>query len=113
MAAERGALPRRVGINIQHPAVVMPHQAEAVVEHHVRHARGFDPRVHLVPANRVIMQHPGDLMENQSRAVENVGDFRHRARAAMRQPFAGHGGAVAHFIEIRVVNRRRRREDSK
>ena len=72
----------------------MAHQAEAVVGHDVGHAGGFDPRIHFIPARRIVVQHPGDLMEINAGAMEDVGDFRHRAGAAMRQPFAGHRRAV-------------------
>ena len=54
---------REVGIDVEHAAVVVAHHAEAVVLHDVRHARRLDPRVHLAPARRVVVQHAGDLVE--------------------------------------------------
>ena len=63
VTAERRTLESRVGIYIQHPAVVMAHQTQAIVKHCVRHARGFDPRVYFIPAHRIVVQHAGDLVE--------------------------------------------------
>ena len=110
VTAKCGALQRRVGVNVQHPAIVMAHQTKTIVKHHMRHTRGFDPRIHFVPANRVVVQHPGDLVEINPGAVEDVGDFRHGTRGAKRQPVTGHRRAVAHFVEARVINGRCRRE---
>ena len=106
MAAEGGAMLGDVGVNIQHSAVVMPHQAQAVVGHDMGDAGGLDPGVHFVPAGRIIVQHAGDLVEGDAATLKDAGDFRHRAGAAMRQPFAGHRGAVGHFVKRRVVNGR-------
>ena len=47
-------------------------------------------------------------MEIDARALEDVGDLRHRAGAAMRQPFAGHRRAIAHAVERGVVDGARR-----
>src|ERR1039458_6849850 len=110
MAAERGALECRVGINVQHPTVIMAHQTEAIVEHRVCDARGLNPRAHFIPANGIVVQHSGDLMEINARAAENIGDFRNRTCGAMCQPVTGHRGAVAHCVKLCVINRRRRRE---
>ena len=74
-------------------------------ENPLRDARGFDPRVHFVPANFIVVQHAGDLVKINFCAAENVGDFRHGTRGAKGEPVAGHRGAVAHFIEFFVINR--------
>ena len=49
MAAEDGALQREVGIDVEHAAVVVPHQSQAVVLHDVRDASGVDPGVDFIP----------------------------------------------------------------
>jgi hypothetical protein len=72
----------------------------------VRDARGFDPSVHFVPADRVVIQHPGDLMKINARAAEDIGDFRHGARRAMCQPVARHRRAVAQRVGPGIINRR-------
>ena len=75
---------------------------------HVGHAGGVDPRVDLVPADGIVVEHAGDLMEGDARATEDVRDLGHRTGAAVRQPFAGHRRAVAHPVERLVVDRGRR-----
>ena len=49
-------------------------------------------------------------MKIDARAVENVGNLRHRAGRAEGQPVAGHARAVAQRVEACVVNRRLGRE---
>lgn len=97
-----------VRINIQHAAVIMAHQTEAVMGHDLGHAGGLEPRLHLGPTGRIVAQQAGNLVEGDPATMEDGGDFRHRAGPAMGQPFAGHGGAVGHPVESRVVNCRGR-----
>ena len=66
VAAEAGALLREVGVDVEHAAVVVAHDAEAVVLHHVADAGGVDPGRDLVPARGVVVQHAGDLVERDS-----------------------------------------------
>jgi len=110
MAAEEGALLGEIGIDVEHPAVVVAHDAHAVVFHRVCHARGLDPLGHLAPARRIVLQHARDLVKRDAGAVEDVGNLRHRAGRAMGEPFAGHLRAVAELVEPRVINRRLGRE---
>ena len=56
MAAEKCALLRQVGIDVEHPAVIVPQQPKPVVLHHVRHARRFDPCVNFAPRHRIVFQ---------------------------------------------------------
>ena len=107
MAAEVRALLREVGIDVEHAAVVVAHHAEAVVLHRVGDAGGGDPVGHFVPARGIVAQHAGHLVERDAGPVEDVGDFRHRAGRAIRQPLAGHLRAVAELVERRVVDRGR------
>ena len=44
----------------------MPHQAQAVMGEDMGDAGGFDPRVHFLPARRVVVQHAGDLVERDA-----------------------------------------------
>ena len=107
VAAEGGAVLGQVGVDVEHPPVVVTHQPEPVVEHHVGHARGVDPGVDLGPAVGIVLQHPGDLVEVHARAAEDVGNLGNRTGAAVRQPLAGHRRAVVHAVERLVVDRRR------
>ena len=60
--------------------------------------------IHFVPKHRVVVQRA--RVEGNSRAGEHVRDFRDRAGGTMHAPSAGHGRAVTHFVERRVINRR-------
>ena len=99
------ATEREVGHDVEHAAVVVAHQAQAVVPAWA-HTRRGQPLVDLAPAVRVVVQHAGDLVERDARALEDVGDLRHRTGRAMGQPFAGHRGAIAQPVEGCVVDRR-------
>ena len=95
-----------VGGHIQHAAVTMAHQAEAVVGHDSGHPGGFNPGIHFIPANRIVVQDTGDLMEGNARPIEDIGNFRHRACAAILQPFPGHGRAIRQPVKTRIVDGR-------
>ncbi len=110
VAAEARALLREVGVDVEHAAVVVAHDAEAVVLHHVADPGRVDPARDLVPRQGIVVQHPRDLVEGDPRAPEDVGDLRHRAGLAVGQPLAGHAGAVAEGVEPRVVDGGARRE---
>ena len=67
MPAESGALLSQVGVDIEHAAVVMAHDAQAVVLHHGGDAgRGIDPLSDFVPADGVVVEHAGDLVERNA-----------------------------------------------
>ena len=84
----------------------MSHQPQTIVRHDIRYAGRLHPGVHLIPADGIILQNTSDLMERNPRPVEHIGDFRHRARTAIAQPFPRHGGAIVQQIETRVIQRR-------
>ena len=64
----------------------------------------LDPLGDFAPAGRVVVEHAGDLVKRNAGAVEDVGDFRHRAGRAVGQPLAGHPRAIAQPVE-RARNR--------
>ncbi len=88
----------------------MAHQTEPVVLHDVRHPGGFDPTIDLGPTRRIIAQEARHLVKGEAGATEDVGNFRDRTGGTKGQPLARHAGAVGHFVEGRVINRRFRRE---
>ena len=51
-------------------------------------------------------EHSGDLMKRDAAAIEDVGDLRHRTSSAPREPFAGHRRAIAHLVEVLIIDRR-------
>ena len=106
MRPERGALQGDVGVDVEHAAVVVAHEAKAVLRHPGGDARGLDPGVDLAPAHRIVVEHAGDLVEAHAGALEDVGDLGHRAGGAVRQPLARHPRAVAQAVERGVVDRR-------
>ena len=108
VAAERGAVLGEVGVDVEHAAVVVAHHAQAIVLHHVGDAGGGDPIGDFVPTTRVVAEHAGDLVERDAGPVEDVGDLRHGAGGAIRQPLARHLRPVAESVERLVVDRRRR-----
>ena len=63
MRAEDGALECQIGINVEHPVVVMPHHTKAVVLHPVNDAGRIDPVADLIPTLGIILELAGDLME--------------------------------------------------
>ena len=65
----------------------------------------FDPRSDLLP-DGLLGQVSGHDVVFQSQPVEHAGHFRHRAGLAVRQPLAGHPTAVAHAVQVIVVDRR-------
>ena len=77
-------LQRGVGINVEHPIVVMPHQTETVVRHRVGHPRRLDPCVNFIPAFGIVMQATGHLLKGNPRALENIRNFGNRTRRTMR-----------------------------
>ena len=92
VSAEGGAVLGQIGIDVEHSAVIMAHDAEAVVEHDVApRAAASSHAIDFVPENRVIVEHAGDLMKGNAGAFEDVGNFRNGTGLTMRQPFAGHG----------------------
>ena len=104
VAAEGRALLREIGVDVEHAAVVVTHQAEAVVLHDIDSVRSLDPFIHFSPGEGVIVEGSGDLMEWNARSREYVCDFRNGTSAAPSQPLAGHMLPVAHFIEGAVVD---------
>ena len=110
VAAERGAVAGEIGVDVEHPAVVVAHQAKPVVREHVHGASGGDPVVHLSPARLVVVQETGHLVKVDVRPPEDTGNLGDRACRAMREPFAGHGRAIPHRVDTRVVDRGSRLE---
>ena len=110
VAAKAGALLGKIGIDVQHPAVVVAHHAQPIVLHDVRHAGRLNPSCDFIPARRVVVQHARDLVERDAGAVEHVGNFRDRAGGTVGEPLAGHLRAVAEPVEPGIVNRRFGRE---
>ena len=109
VAAKVRALLREVGVNIQHPAIVMSHQAEAIVRHHTRDAGRVDPCAGLVPAHRIAAICPviwtnGMRARLKTFAISGTGQA-----AAVREPFPRHRGAVLHAVERGVIDGRLRR----
>ena len=105
MRAERRTERREVGIDVQHPAVVVPEHAHPVGAHPADRAGGVQPPRHVAP-HLGILQPPGDERIPHAGAVEHAGDLRHAARLAVLQPDAGHHAAVADRVERGVVQLR-------
>lgn len=84
---------------------IMAHEAEAVMEQDIGNAGGIDPGVNLLVDDRVVLEHACDLVELDTGATEDVGDFRDGAGGAIGEPFTRHAGAVAHAVEGGVVAR--------
>ena len=110
MTAERDALLGEVCIDIEHPVVIMPHDAKTIMLHDVGHARGLHPVIDFPPALRIVAKHAGNLMKLDTCAVEDIGNFRNRTGRAMTKPFTRHGCAIFHGIERRIINRGFRRK---
>ena len=72
--------------------------------HRVGNTRGIDPVGDFLRGRRVVVDHPRDLKEGDSTAVEDVGDFRNRTGLAPGQPVARHLRAVRHFVERGVID---------
>jgi hypothetical protein len=108
--AKRGALQRRIGLDIEHAAVRVAHQAEPVAVHTGGDAGGIDPRVDLSPADGIVVEHAGDLVKAYAGAFENIRDLRNRTGGTMGEPVAGHLCPVAEAVEAGVVDRWRRCE---
>ena len=68
------------------------------------HAGCFDPVIDFLPGRVARLESAGDLVEADPGAVEGVGYLRDRAGTAVGEPFAGHLGPVAYFVEGLVVH---------
>ena len=104
MSAEGGALQGEVGVDVEHAAVIVAHDAEAVVLHRMGDLGGSEPLLDFVPRRGVVFQHAGNLEEGDIAAAEYVGDFGYGAGLAPCQPFSGHLSAIRHSIEGGVVD---------
>src|SRR6185437_9079594 len=104
MAAERGALLCQVGVDIEHAAVILAHQAETVVLHYVHDASGFQPLIDFIPCRITLCKRACDLKEGDMRSPEYARDFRNRTGLAPGQPFAGHAAPVLHPIEGGIID---------
>ena len=105
MRPEYAGHPRKVGIYVEHPAIVMAEHPHPVPTHRGGYTGRFDPRSDLLP-DGLLGQVSGHDVVFQSQPVEHAGHFRHRAGLAVRQPLAGHPTAVAHAVQVIVVDRR-------
>src|SRR5437879_6465300 len=88
----------------------MTNESEAVMFHDMRHAGCLDPFADLIPRSGIVFQHPTDLKESDSAALEHIGDFRQGTSRTVGQPLARHLGAIAQTVEPSVINGGRRRE---
>src|SRR3981081_3440358 len=80
---EIGALLSKVGINVEHSAVIVSHHSEAIVLHDMSDSRGLDPFRDFSPGNRIVLQRARNLKKWDFAAVENVRDLWHRTRLAV------------------------------
>src|ERR1700745_1862861 len=90
MRAKRSANLHQVGRYVEHPAVVMSHQAQARMAQRLGYSGGVEPFMNLLPALGIVVEHPGDLVKWDSSPGEDIGQFWHGARGAVRQPLGGH-----------------------
>ena len=94
---------RNVGGDVEHAAVVVAEEAEVAIAQCRADLGGSQPFVDLGPG-RGIVEVAGDLMEWDAGAGEDIGDLRHGAGGAVREPVAGHAGAIGQAVELGVVD---------
>ena len=109
MIAEHGRLLGQVAVDVEHSAVVVSEDADAVCTHARRHARRIDPVGDLLPSF-LVLQVARDQVIRNAGAVEHASDFRGRTTLAMLQPHARHHPPVAEPVEGIVVQLGRRLE---
>src|ERR1043165_9685491 len=105
MTTESCTLKSQIGINAEHAAVVVAHQTEAIMFHHVRHTSSLDPLLNLLPGHGIVLKSASDLKEGNSRTAEDVGNFGHGTRLTISKPLACHFCAIAEAIEGLIINR--------
>ena len=105
--AEDGRLLGQVAVDVQHAAVVMAEDADAVLPHHPANFDGLDPFGDLLPCDPVV-EIAGHQPVIDAGPTKNASDLRGRTRLAVFEPHAGHRSAVAQGVERRVVEFRHR-----
>ena len=69
---EGRGLKSQVGIDIQHPAVIVAHHSHTVMFHLVRDLRGDKPFLDFIPCRIDDVEHPGNLMKRYGAAPEDI-----------------------------------------
>src|SRR5471032_1668499 len=61
VTAEVSALLGEIAVDVEHAAVIVAHDSQAIVLHDVSDPGGIEPLVDLSPGDGVVVDHPGDL----------------------------------------------------
>ncbi len=104
VATKMGAVLGEIRRDVQHAAVVMPHEPQPVVEHDPRHAGCFNPIIHLIPTGGVVVKHARDLMKIDPGPIKHTGYLRNGAGCTMCQPLPGHRCSISQPVEMLVID---------
>ncbi len=99
VTAEGGALLCEIRVDIEHAAVVVAHDSEAVGFEDTGYFSGFDPALDFFPRDGIVLKNASDFDKGNTGAAKHVGDFRNGASLTIGQPFAGHRFAIWQGIE--------------
>ena len=104
MPAEAGALRRKIGINVEHAAVVVTQNSQPVVFHDGSDSSSLDPLVDLPPDFCVALEHPTQLKEGNAAALKHIRDFGSWASRAVSQPLPRHFRAITETVHRCVID---------